>query len=115
MKIKLNKIVGVVPSLKFLAEQTTQARTAFKLAKFLNAVSAELDIFENTRKKLFMQYKMPNEDQIAPENMDTFRDEMNALLDMEIEIPFEQISISELVGTTIPVSHMMNLDFMFKE
>lgn len=115
MKVKLSKIVNSVPSLKFLSEQTTQAKTAFKLAKMLNIISAELDVFENTRKKLFAQYKLPDQDQIAPENIESFKSEITALLDIEVDMPFDQISIVELAGTTIPVSHMMNLDFMFKE
>ena len=116
MKVKISKLTVAIPSLKFLSEQTTQAKTAYKLAKFLNAISAELDIAETTRKNLIKTYNLENltGDQ-NPENLETFKQEMTKLMDEEVEIGMEPLSINELGGLPISVSHMMSLDFMFKE
>jgi hypothetical protein len=37
------------------------------------------------------------------------------LMEEEVELSIEPLSITELNGMPIAVSHMMNLDFMFKE
>lgn len=117
MKIKISKLTVAIPSLKFLSEQTTQAKTAYRLAKFLNSVSLELDIAETTRKNLIKTYNLDNKEiaEQNSENLENFRQEMTKLMDEEVEIDIEPLSISELSGLPISVSHMMNLDFMFKE
>jgi hypothetical protein len=115
MKVKISRLTVAIPSLKFLAEQTTQAKTAYKLAKWLNAVSQELDIAETTRKNLIKTYNLDNGTEQNTDNLENFRQEMTKLMDEEIEIDMEPLSINELGGMPISVSHMMNLDFMFKE
>jgi tRNA A37 threonylcarbamoyladenosine modification protein TsaB len=117
MKVKISKLTVAIPSLKFLAEQTTQAKTAYKLAKFLNAVSSELDIAETTRKNLIKTYNLENKESLEEnsDNLENFKQEMTKLMDEEVEINMEPLSINELGGMPISVSHMMNLDFMFKE
>lgn len=117
MKVKISKLTVAIPSLKFLSEQTTQAKTAYKLAKFLNAVSAELDIAETTRKNLIKTYNLENTQASEQnlENLENFKQEMTKLMDEEVEINMQPLSINELGGLPISVSHMMNLDFMFEE
>ena len=117
MKVKISKLTIAIPSLKFLSEQTTQAKTAYKLAKFLNAVSAELDIAETTRKNLIKTYNLENKEgsEQNSENLENFKQEMTKLMDEEVEINMQPLSINELGGLPISVSHMMNLDFMFED
>lgn len=115
MKIKIGKLTNSIPSLKFLGEQTAQAKTAYKIAKILNTISIELEIAENTRKNLIKKYDLENKENIDSQNLETFRQEMNNLMEEEIELNIEPLSILELNGMPISVSHMMNLDFMFKE
>ena len=99
----------------FRSEQTTQARTSFKIAKILNTISNELDIAETTRKNLIKKYDLENKENPDPNNLETFKQEMLNLMEEEIELNIEPLSISELSSMPIPVSHMMTIDFMFKD
>ena len=115
MKIKIGKLTNAIPSLKFLGEQTAQARTAYKIAKILNTNSTELDVAETTRKNLIKKYDLENKENLDSQNLETFKQEMINLMEEEVELSIEPLSITELNGMPIAVSHMMNLDFMFKE
>ena len=115
MKVKVLKLANAINSLKFLSEQTLPAKTSFKIAKIINAVSAELDVLEQTRKKLITQYNLENQEQQTPENIKAFQDEMSSMLEEEVELPFEPIFITELGPINLSVMHVMNLDFMFKD
>jgi len=118
MKIKLNKLVNAVPAFKILTTQATNAKTAYRLAKTLNTLQAELDVFENTKNKLLLNYQTTNEDGktvISDENVELIKTQLTELLEEEIEININQIPISDLSGMSMTISNMMLIDFIFSE
>lgn len=115
MKVKIVKLVNSINSVKFLTEQVLPAKASLKMAKMFNFISAELDVLEQTRKKLIKQYDLEVAEQATKENIQAFQNEMSGLLEEEIDLPFEQLCISELGPINLSVAHMMNLEFMFKD
>ena len=119
MKIKLSKIVSSVPAFKNLTQQTTNAKTAFRLAKMLNIIQAELDLFETTKNNIATKYQIKSEQgniQIPEENAELFKKEILELLDEEVELNIEQLPVSELSGiANITISNMMLMEYMFKD
>lgn len=115
MKVKIFKLVNSINSIKFLTEQIVPAKTSLKIARIFNRVSEELDLLEQTRQKLIKQYELDSQETITPEKTQAFQNDMNTLLQDELEIPFEQLCVAELGPINLSVSHMMNLEFMFKD
>lgn len=113
MKIKVSKLVNAVPSIKYLMNQSLNAKVSLKLARFINTISNEMNAVEETRKMLFDRYS--DGTKILNESNLKFEEEMKSLLETEISINMEPISIAELNTISIPINHMMNLDFMFKD
>lgn len=113
MKIKVSRLTNAVPSLKFLMTQNIQAKVSLRIAKFINAISDEMNIVEETRKAIFSKYS--DGSQIPNENKEKFETEMKSLFEAEVEITLEAIPINDLGAIAIPVNHMMALDFMFKD
>jgi hypothetical protein len=117
MKIKLNKIVNSIQSLKSLSTQTTTAKQAFRLARALNAIQAELDIFDETKNTTAKKYQTTTAEgalEITPENAELFKKEILELLDEELEINIDLIPISEMT-LNMTVSSMMTIDYLFRE
>lgn len=117
MKIKLIRIVNSIQSLKSLSQQTTSAKSAFKLARALNAIQAELDVFEETKNTTAKKYQTDTPEgtlEMTPENAELFKKEILELLDEELEIVVDHIPISEMT-LNMTVSSMMAIDYLFRE
>lgn len=113
MKIKVSKLANAIPSLKFMMSQNIQAKISLKIAKFINCISDEMDIVEETRKAIFLKYS--DGTKLLTENIEKYDKELKCLLEEEVEISLEPIPITDLGAIPIPVNHMMALDFMFKD
>ena len=113
MKIKLLKIVNSVNSLKLLTSQQVNAKLAFKLSKILNIIQQELDLFEKTKIQVANKYNItdssPEEDKLK------FKQEILDLLEEEVEINIDQLSVMEFGNIQITVSNMMTMEYLFKE
>lgn len=114
MKIKLSKIINSVPAFKLLTAQTTNARTAFKLAKVLNALQSELDVFEQTKNNILVKHQN-DEQKISDENLEIVKKELLELMEEEIELSIQPVSISDVSTLNITISNMMLMDFIFTE
>ena len=123
MKVKVSKLANAIPSIKFISQQSIPAKVSFRLAKFINAVSEELDVLEIARRTIFEKYSTVNTEAkeneqtrtIIPELKEKYEKEMLELFNQEVELSIEPIVINELGGISLPVNHLMALDFMFKE
>ena len=114
MKLKLSKIINSVPAFKLLTAQTTNAKTAFKLARVLNTLQSELDVFEQTKNNLLTKYQDETQ-KISEENLEIVKKELTDLMNEEIEINIQQIPISDVTAVNITISNMMLMDFIFTD
>ena len=119
MKVKVAKLANAIPSIKYISQQSVPAKVSFKLAKFINILSQELEILELARRNILEKHSKKDEDTenlvIVPEMKEAFEKQMLELFDQEIELHVEEIGINELGGISVPVNHLMALDFMFKD
>jgi len=118
MKIKLNKLVNAVPAFKILTTQATNAKTAYRLAKTLNTLQAELDVFENTKNNLILNHQTTSDDgtpSVSDEKIEIIKKQLLDLLEEEVEVNINQIPISDLSGMSMTISNMMLIDFIFSE
>jgi hypothetical protein len=118
MKIKLSKIINSVSTFKTLTQQTTNIRVAYKIAKILSVLQAELDIFEQTKFNLLQKYEEKDETgkpTISDANLEIIKAELNTLIEEEVEVDFQPIPILEVGQLNMTISNMMLIDFIFKD
>lgn len=99
----MSQILNAAPVLTKLAGQTFSGAATFKIARLLKALDKEITIFEETRTKMIQTYGEKDENDILiekdgqihvmPDKIETFNNEINALLKSEVEINSEKLSI----------------------
>ena len=121
-----NETVG---ALNTLIELDINASTAFKLTRIIKELSSIVDDKLKMEKKIFDKWveRDENGEPVSPKNEDgtvvegavnitdieKFTQEMEELMSVENEIPFETISFEDLGLTTAKVKDLIKLDFLF--
>lgn len=102
MKIILGQLKVSEPAFATLANSRLPASISYQVAKMLKAVSSELTLLEEQRiasvKKFGVSDPTTQEIAVSAENASAFSAEMNALISMEIDLPFEKINLVEHLG-----------------
>lgn len=114
MKVKLVKVINSVNALNKLSSQVTHAKTAFRLAKILNAISEEVDVFENTKKQLIKNRLEEGQTQLTESQEREVKEELIKLIQEEVEIPFQPLPIGEIAAVSITIQDMMAIDYIFE-
>ena len=97
MKTTLNQLLNCRGSLAKLAQKDVPIRVAFRLSKLIKMVEKELVSFEEMRAKLLAKYEIPPGGKIEDqEKQEKFNKEFIELLNMEVELDFEPVLLSEL-------------------
>ena len=118
MIVKLGKIINSVSAFKTLAGQVVSAKTSFRIAKILNVLQKELDVFEETKNSLVAKHQTMNEAgslELTKENMEIAKKSLEELLEMEVTLDVQPMNISDLAGINITNSNMMLMEFIFTE
>lgn len=121
--VKIDTLFASQDNLNKLLETNVKASTAYKLSRIATKVSEELKICEETRRNLVMEYGEEDENgttKVTEENRETFNNEINDLFQNEIELPFEKISIDDLVSSRgveadITPTTLVGLEWLFKD
>ena len=117
MKITLEKLFNIQQSLGKLLTQDLPVSVSFKLSRLAKKVKTEMDLLEENRVKLVKKYggKEKNENgeevvRVSKKNMTKFSEELKTLLDVQVEIEVETVSISELGDLKLSALDLANLD-----
>jgi len=121
MQIKVEKLMLAKDSLNKLLSQELPVTTAFRLSKLAKQVIEELKTVEDNRIKLIKKYQEePKEGEkesnirVAPENAAAFNQDFSELLNIEIGLDFEPISIGEISDVKLTAIDLINLDVFVK-
>jgi len=119
ISITLDQIVKSVDILKTLSKQDLNARLAYKICKIILAVDEEYNAFQDTRMKVITKYGEKNEDgtikndngqvMILPENVEDAQRELKELLETQVNLNVNALTIDELENCTISPADMINL------
>lgn len=111
--VKLNDILNSEETLKKLMDVSMKGKVAYKLARIAREVDKESQLFSDERNKLIEKYAerdeegnyKPNEDgqiYIDTKNLEKvgqFSNELSELLETEIEVNVEKLSLDDLDET----------------
>lgn len=131
MKIKLREIVktGQTKSdtgLLKLLQMDLPAKPAYRLGRLLDGITSEMKRVNKVRDMLLKKYgeqtmvmengKVVNKDiKVKEEFLETYNKEMNQLLDTEVELWYNPMSLSELGDVSLAPIDMISLIPFFKD
>lgn len=121
IKVKISSLLNSTEALQKLAGTDLKAKLAWQVARLLKAAEAELQSFNEARTNLIKKYGEKDENgelitdengncKITPDFIDTFSNELNELIDSEVEISANKISINDLDNTNFTPSEMTLLE-----
>jgi uncharacterized lipoprotein YehR (DUF1307 family) len=123
MLFKLSDVFNITRSLPKLAEKELSIRVAYRLSKLLKECAEEMETLEKLRVKLVEKYAKKSEDneepnkeiKVADENIEKFQIEFASLLNEEVDIDFEPISMQDLGDIQMTTNDLLNLSKIIKE
>ena len=126
MTITLKDIVESQEVMRTLSGKPLRGRAAFKVARLLKKLEAELSTFNDTRVKLIESYAKKdengqfvlndrNEYQFDQENANKFVEEINKLLVEEIQIEANPIMLDEIEEIDFTPAEMAALEPFMEE
>lgn len=99
MKIKLNDIVNDYSKFTELTEIKLPLKTSYKIQKANDKIMSEVKQFFKQKDKIVQEYGEENDQggfSVKPENKETFKKEINDLLELEVDLDIEKVKIEEL-------------------
>lgn len=107
--MKLRKIVEVTPALREIANQRLPMKTLYKVTRLIREVQPQLDFYDEQCQKLISEHCTPDEGgfTVIASNKHKFDSAMNELLDIDVDMDIEPVSI--------PVSEAENLKLSYND
>ena len=118
-----------VNALNFLIDLDIKASTAFRLSRIIKEISSIVEDKLKMEKRILDKWVEKDEDGNPKQALDnngqviegavnltdpeSFTQEMQSLIDIENEIPFEKINFEDLELQTAKVKDLMKLEFLF--
>ena len=118
-----------VNALNFLIDLDIKASTSFRLSRIIKEISSIVEDKLKMEKRILDKWVEKDEDGNPKQALDnngqviegavnltdpeSFTQEMQSLMDIENEIPFEKINFEDLELQTAKVKDLMKLEFLF--
>jgi len=115
MKTTVGDIMAIRDDLHTLFTKEMPIQTSWKISKFISKLENEYNDFENARLKLLKKYVPEGEKKMPEDKMEPFKNELQKLLDIEIDIDINPISIDELGDVAISPIALSKMSFLFRE
>ena len=118
MKLKLSEIVGNIEGIKALAVVELPIKVSYNIKRLVRKLQPEIDTYQEARNAIInelgeLDEKTKETKVVDPEKLKEFAKRVTELLEVEVEIDFEPIKISDLGD--IKVSSNALVDWMFEE
>lgn len=121
IKLKISNIINGTPALQKLASTELKAKLAWQVGRILKAAEEEMQSFNEARLNLIKKYgdKDSNGELITDEKgnctipntaSETFSNELNELINADVEINANKISISSIEDKEFTPTEMAQLE-----
>ncbi|MBL0320311.1 MAG: hypothetical protein IPP74_13625 [Alphaproteobacteria bacterium] len=118
MELRLKALAESEHGLVELNNCKLPARTSFKVAKVINIIAKEIELFNQAKIKKAEELGDKQDDgtyKIREENIDKFRKEIDELLNTKVDLEFSQINLKELSDVSISPSAIRSLGSILTE
>lgn len=121
IKVKISDLLNGTEALKKLAETQLKAKLAWQVGRILKAADTEIQSFNDTRMDLIKKYGEKDENgelitdekgncKVMPDGIENFSNELNELINSEVEINANKISIDSLEDKEFTPAEMSQLE-----
>lgn len=121
INVKISDLLNGTEALKKLAETQLKAKLAWQVGRILKAADTEIQSFNDTRMDLIKKYGEKDENgelitdekgncKVMPDGIENFSNELNELINSEIEINANKISIDSLEDKEFTPAEMSQLE-----
>ena len=126
IKVNLNDILNASETFNVIMQQSFKGSLAFKIARLARELSKEMETFNAERQKLLQKYCVKDENgelktndngtvQVEPDKINEFNEEFSSLLETEVEINAEKLSMDSLDSFDITPQQMISIEKFFEE
>lgn len=119
VKLQTKDLVNSANALGELSNLDLKMKLSFRVAKVIKEVDGVIEVFNEKRDVIVKEVEalkeergLSKEDRLPEEDEKPFNDRVIALLDEEIEVEIEKLSISDLEAYSFPAKHLINLDWL---
>lgn len=125
--VKLRDLLDSMEVLKELGQKSLSGRTAYQIGKILRQVENEFNLFNEARGKVIDKYctkdengkpiinEETNEFTFSEENLKSTIEEVNNLLDSDVSLNANKISLADLESLDFTPTQMALLDVYIEE
>lgn len=118
--IKLADAVNSVESLNEIVKTKLPIKASYNIGRIIKKLAPEIQAYEEKKNELLKELGTPGEEKenrisytFTPENAKTYTEKMKELLEVDVNLDFNKIKISELGEATIAPMHLA--DWLFEE
>lgn len=124
MKTKTINVINSFQAFDTLISKPLPSALSFKLARGMKVVSEVMETFQATQRKIVESWSQKDEagkPKTAPGNPNAIlltpegQKELQSVFEVEVELPFEQIKITDLGDITMSPIHYLQLDWLITE
>lgn len=126
IKVTLDDILTASNTFSAIMQQSFKGSLAFKIARLARELNKEMETFNEERQKLLQRYCIKDEHgqleqdengnvKVAPDKINDFTDEINALLKTEVEVNADKLPMNAMDEFDITPQQMLNLEIFFEE
>jgi len=117
MKVSLFEIYSSVSVLNKLVDLALPAKSSYKFVKIMKKFNEELKMMEDERQKLINKYGEEKEGTVIvlDGNRETFLKEFGDLLETQIDVDWDPISIDSLGNVELSVAEITKIQFLFRD
>jgi phosphoribosyl-dephospho-CoA transferase len=118
IEVKIGDLLGAQDALNRFLELKMPLKASYRLQKAFRLIAGEIETFDKVRIKTVEEYGTVNEQggrEVPPENMDAFRQDIQALLEEVIQLEVHPIPLDMLADVDVQVADVLALHFLFSE
>lgn len=117
MKVSLFEVYSSVSVLNKLVDLSLPAKSSYKFVKIMRKFNDELKMLEEERQKLINKYGEEKDGVVSvdEQNKQTFLKEFGDLLETQIEVDWEPISVDALGSVELSVAEITKIQFLFRD
>lgn len=102
IKTKIKTILNAREAVQRLAQQTLPVAVSYRVTKLINAMNAEIAVYDAERIKLCERFGKLNDSKTSYtiEKGEEFNGELSSLLDFDVELDVQKINLPETLSIT---------------
>jgi hypothetical protein len=116
---RLGELLNIRTTLHNLFDKDLPINISWGLSKLIGQIENEYDDFETNRIKILKLFLEPGEEKVPEDKEDEFKNKLEELLDVEVELKYSKVSVQKLMEMEEPIKispiAMNEIKFLFDE